>query len=80
MDDDLGLSAPGTRNISIDHQFKYYNYTEINKLNSEPEYRFQKGKESNQINEAKQYTDEQRQKYIDRKNKVRPGQQAEDDS
>lgn len=47
VDDDLGLSAPGTRNITIDHQFKYYNYTEINKLNSEPEYRFQKGKESN---------------------------------
>lgn len=32
--DDLGLSVPGTRNISINHSFKYYNYTEINLLNS----------------------------------------------
>lgn len=39
--DDLGLVSPGTRNISINHQFKYYNYTEINLLNRNPEYRFE---------------------------------------
>jgi hypothetical protein len=56
--DDLGLSAPGTRNISIEHQFKYYNYTEINKLNSEPEYRFEKEIEVDQMNNMKKYSDE----------------------
>lgn len=40
--DDLGLSAPGTRNISISHTFRYYNYTEINLLNSKPDYYYEK--------------------------------------
>ncbi len=40
--DDLGLSAPGTRNITIFHKFNYFNYSEIQILNSNSEYRFEK--------------------------------------
>lgn len=40
--DDLGLAAPGTRNISISHLFRYFNYSEINLLNTKPEYYYEK--------------------------------------
>ena len=71
--DDLGLAAPGTRNITINHQFKYYNYTEINLLNHNPEYRFEKTNRT-----AAQENDfEERQRYIDKREKVRPGLQVD---
>lgn len=68
--DDLGLVSPGTRNISINHQFKYYNYTEINLLNRNPEYRFE---QSGGQTAAQENDYEERQKYIDKREKVRPG-------
>jgi hypothetical protein len=74
--DDLGLSVPGTRNISINHQFKYFNYTEINMLNMQPEYRFEKKKreETDAKAEFARFSEEQRQKYLDKRKKVRPAE------
>ena len=40
--DDMGLITPGYRNISVVHELKYYNYTEISLLNQYPDYRFEK--------------------------------------
>ena len=58
--DDLGLSAPGTRNITIFHKFNYFNYSEIQILNSNSEYRFEKNlyKEDTENKPESFYTDE----------------------
>ena len=71
--DDLGLNAPGTRNISINHQFLYYNYTEISLLHSNQSYRFEKSGEHEQSPEEADELQQQRDDYWKKRNKGRPG-------
>lgn len=79
--DDLGLSTPGHRNISISHTFRYFNYTEINLLNSKPDYYYEKLINVSHMDQmADEETDEQNRKYMDKRNKGRPGWQQYDDS
>ena len=48
--DDLGLIAPGQRDISIKHGFEFYNYSEIEMLWSNKAYRFEKSPKHDDLN------------------------------